>query len=372
MAEVETIDVEKLQQHYVLNPSLKIVFCGEDEVLVLHGARSGFRRIIHDEGRTKTLSRVLRHMTTPASLMALHERGVLQEEEFDTALEMVDYLVQEQVLTNPEHNPVSVYLNTLYGESAPLSALSVGLVGVGYLGARVAEELMRLDVGQLNLLDDRRIEEGSVDRRQFTLIPAAYDEGRPYVDCVRDHLSAFGYDRVESIEAPSHDREALEALFDTSHFVIAASEVFASRLFHTVDMVAIAAEKPWMSAYMDGSEACIGPLYIPGETCCYNEFEIQCEASLSISKVDYYAYKEAESGRGLRSTHFVMPAYLSTVSGLVVSAATTFLAYGQSHLVGRCLRMNFEKPYVDYEEVLRLPRSPASASTRNGYRHTFM
>ena len=36
---------------FVLNPSLKFIFCGEDEILVLHGMRSKFNQTIRDGGQ---------------------------------------------------------------------------------------------------------------------------------------------------------------------------------------------------------------------------------------------------------------------------------------------------------------------------------
>lgn len=366
------LDDPALAQRYVRNPSLKIMHCGEDELLVLHGSRSNFRRTIADEGRTKILSRVVRHLDTPTSLRELHEAGVIDADDLGTARELVDYLAEENVITPADEHPVALYLKTLHGEATPLENVSVGLVGAGYLGARIADELARLGIGRIVALDDRRVTDEDLDTRQFNLAPDALEAGKAYVDCVRDGLAAYGYDRVETLDASPADPDALGRLFAASHFVIVASEAFTSRLFHHADEAAIEHGRPWMSAFLDGSTAVVGPIYVPGDSCTYNEFEIQAEAALSISQADYYTYKEQLNNTGLEQRHFTLPAHLSTTSGLVASAVATFLGYSKSHLVGRCLRLNFEQPYVDYEEVLRLPRSPASASTRHGYRHTFM
>lgn len=361
------------QQTYVVNPSLKVVFSGEDEVLVLHGIRSDFQRVVNDEGKTQLLGRVLRNMQKPASLIDIVQRGIIREENIDDAQNLIDYLVEEDILVNPENSLASLYLRTLKNAPAPLTDITVGIVGAGPIGTRIAEELARMDVGGIQVLDDRSVEHPEIERRQSNIAPPLLTEGTPYVESLREHLSQRGYDGDVTLHPVSvQDEAALRRFTATSDFVIAASEVFKSSLFHAVDMVALDTGTPWMSVFLDGSEACIGPIYVPGDTCSYNEFEIQREASLSVSRADYYTYKEAMNADGIPSTFFSLPAHLSTTSGFTASAAASFIGYGESYLVGRCFRFNFEKPYVDYEEVLKLPRSPSTANTRQGYRHTFM
>ena len=357
---------------FVLNPSLKFIFCGEDEILVLHGMRSKFNQTIRDEGRTHLLGRVLRHLMLPASLQDLQKQKVIGEGELEDAEELLSTLVSQGFLSQANESPIVSYLNAIVGENQTLDNICIGIVGAGYLGSRVAEELAKIGVGQMQILDDRRVENVAVDQVQFNLPSTYIERGRPYVECLGLHLSDIGFDRLEVVRESYHNQDTLEILFDTSNFVVATSEVFSSHLFHTVDLAALSAEKPWMSAFMDGSEACIGPIYVPGETCCYNEFEIQSEAALSIQRSEYYTYKEEMSKNGLYSHQFAFPPYASIAAGFVAGTTSSFLLSGKSSLIGRCFRINFEKPYVDYEEILKLPRSPTSVDMRNGYRHTFL
>ncbi len=357
---------------FVLNPSLKFIFCGEDEILVLHGMRSKFNQTIRDEGRTHLLGRVLRRLVSPASLQDLQEQKVIEEEELEDAEELLTTLSSKRFISPANESTIASYLNAVVGGNQVFDNICIGIVGGGYLGSRVAEELAKIGVGQMQILDDRRVENVAVDKAQFNLPPIYIEKGRPYVGCLKSHLSDLGYDRLKAIKEPYHNQDALENLFSASNFVVATSEVFSSHFFHTVDITALAAEKRWMSAFIDGSEACIGPIYIPGETCCYNEFEIQSEATLSIQHSEYYTYKEEMSKNGLYSHQFAFPPYASIAAGFVACTISSFLLSGKSSLIGRCFRINFEKPYVDYEEVLKLPRSPASVDMRNGYRHMFL
>ena len=360
------------EHHFVLNPSLKFIFCGEDEILVLHGMRSKFNQTIRDEGRTHLLGRVLRHLVSPASLQDLQEQKVIREEELEDAEELLTTLVSQGFLSRANESPIASYLNAVVGGNKALDNICIGIVGAGYFGSRVAEEFAKIGVGQLQIMDDRRIENATVDQAQFNLSPTYIKKGQLYVECLRAHLSDLGYDCLKTIEDPYHDQNALENLFSASNFVVATSEVFSSHLFHTVDLAALSAEKSWMSAFIDGSESCIGPIYVPGETCCYNEFEIQSESTLSIQRSEYYTYKEEMNKNGLYSHQFTFPPYATIASGFVAGITSSFLLSRKSSLIGRCFRINFEKPYVDYEEILKLPRSPVSVDMRNGYRHMFL
>jgi len=290
----------------------------------------------------------------------------------DDARSMVDHLDGEDVLVDPSKRLAAIYMDTLHGDAAPLTDLTVGVVGAGPFGSRVADEFARLDAGCLHVLDDRTTTDPDIDRRQFGGATPFVEEGQPYVDALDDYLEAVGYEG-EYVASPHAvpQEDAPQSLVDDADFVVAASEVFTSGLFHAIDDQTIRAETPWISAFLDGSEACIGPIYVPGET-CYNEFEIQFEAALSISETDYYAYKETMNEHGWAETRVALPAHLSTAAGLTAGATASFLATSTSYLIGRSLRLNFEKPYVDYEEVLRLPRTPTATSTRQGYRHMFM
>ena len=144
--------------HFVLNPSLKFVFCGEDEILVMHGIKSKFNQTIRDEGRTHLLGRVLPHLASPVSLQDLQERKVIEERELEDVKELFMTLVFQGFISKSSENPVVSYLNAIVGKNQVLSNICVGILGVGYLGSRVAEELAKIGIGQMQVLDDRQIE----------------------------------------------------------------------------------------------------------------------------------------------------------------------------------------------------------------------
>ncbi|MDY7094226.1 MAG: TOMM precursor leader peptide-binding protein [Acidobacteriota bacterium] len=361
-----------LAQAVVRNPYVTIVHCGDDEVVVKHGSRSKFTKNVRDEGRTKLLGRILRNVHSPASLSELHQQGVLKENELEDSANLVEYLRGEGVLIGAQEDVTRVYLRSVFGQDSPLAERTVGLVGVGYLGSRIACQLSQMGVGTLIALDDRKVQKPELEKRYFDLLPGALEEGTAYTEVLGQHLDALGFGTYEGLDADFTDEKALDDLLRRCDFVVVCLEVFSPSTLHRVNSVAIEAEKPWASVYIDGSEAMVGPIYVPGESCCYNEFEIQQEATLGSMKDDYLVFKESLNGHEVNSSQFVLPPYLSTASGIAAMGILRFLLSGRSFLVGRTNRVDFERLSIDFEEVLRLPRCPACGPNRPGYRNLFM
>lgn len=356
----------------MVNPHLKVIQCSEDEVVVKHGSRSRFSRFIRDEGRSRLLGRVLRNLTPPASLEALEEQGIVEASEMDDARRLVDYLLEEGILVPPEEDVTAVYLDTILGLEGRFAEHSVGLVGAGYLGSRIADELARLGLGKLVLLDDRKVQDEGLERRHFALNPAEVKEGLPYTECVAAHLEAWSGTEVETMDSDLADEDSLEALAGKVDFIIAALELYSAKTFHTVNAVMLDLHQPWMSVFVDGGEARIGPIYVPGETACYSDYEIQHEANLGVMKDGYLLYKEALNQQRIDGSHLTLAPYLSVATGMATTAVARFLLSGKSFLVERGLRVDFERLSVDFEDVLRIPRGPAGTPSRASYRHLFM
>jgi thiazole/oxazole-forming peptide maturase SagC family component len=359
-----------MTKSYCVNPYVCIIPCSNDEVLVKHGSRSRFSRVIRDDGHSNLLSKIISRMRSPASLADLQTEGLLTEEQQENAEALVTYLLQEHVLISPDEHLPHVYLSMHFGgQASRIGTRTVGFVGTGALAMRIARELGRLQPKGLVLLDDRAVT--SADRLFFDVTPNALPTGASYTQVVTDDLASYGYDAVTSVEGSTSDPVALTELFEQSDFVVVAMEWFSPRIFHAVNEVAIEMRKPWMSLYADGSEALIGPIYVPGETHCYSEFEIQREANISL-RDEYLLYKETLLEEDLDTRHQCLPPYLSMMSGWASSAIVPFLLTGRSFAVGRCLYIDFERMSVDFQEVLKLPRCPACSPLRPGYRQTYL
>ena len=356
---------------YGLNPHLRIVFTSNDEILVKHSGRSPISRIIRDDGRTKLLGAVLRNIKEHGNLEALIAARAVPADKRNEAEDLIAYLVQEQVLVPAGQDVIQVFLNSILGGTQPVANAIVGLVGAGYLGSRVAEELARLAIGELHLLDERRVQKSAIDRRFFRISPERIEDDRPFADVVAEHLKTVGPTRVSLHRELRRDRAALRDLFSRCQLVILASESLDSSLLHTVNEVALETGKPWLCLHADGSEAFIGPLFIPMESACYNEYQVQHEATCVGVKDEYLTYKEALDDPSLGFEHLTFPAYLEIAAGMAAVATARYLVTGKSFLVGRSLRFDFDRLSVDTEEILRLPRCPACAPYRP-YRHAYL
>lgn len=121
--------------------------------------------------------------------------------------------------------------------------------------------------------------------------------------------------------------------------------------------------------FIDGSQAVIGPIYIPGETLCYNEFEIQIESTIKYID-EYLLYREYLE----KETSFspIIPPILDIVSGYSMMFITSFFVKRTSPVLERAVFINFEDMSVDYQNVLKLPRCPVCSATRPSYKHSFV
>ena len=91
-----------------------------------------------------------------------------------------------------------------------LSALHVAVVGVGGTGSATAEQLTRLGVGALTLIDDDVVSEPTPTRGYGMTVA---DLGRPKAEVLAEHLRRTGLPaRVRAVTAPLQDPAALDQL----------------------------------------------------------------------------------------------------------------------------------------------------------------
>ncbi len=360
----------------VLNPHLRIVQCGEDELLVKHGFRSRLSTLLRDDGRTGLLAVVLGAFREPATLAELENSEAVAPDRAADAASLVEQLVAQRVLIRPTDHLPRVYLSMRFGDAgaAAIEPACVGIVGCGHLGSRIARELARVRVGRLVLLDDRVA--GPEDADYFDCATRLAVPGTAFVQVTAQALQEIGYENVSPLLGPRHDDAGLTSVFEQCGFVLVALERFSPSVLHAANRAALAAGRPWMSVYFDGSEAVIGPLYVPGDTACYNEFEVQNEACIARQD-DYHVYKDSLASPSAapgdrRAPDPVLPPFLAIAGGWAATAAIPFLAGRGSFLLERAVHVDFERAEIDYQNVLKLPRCPACSPARHPYRHPFL
>jgi hypothetical protein len=139
----------------------------------------------------------------------------------------------------------------------------VTVVGIGGLGASVAQILLASGVRQLRLVDGDTVERSNLPR-QFLF--SEQDIGVPKVDALAKRLLAFdGRARIEPVrEFLSSQEQAFELLKD-SDFVLMCADAPAIRLHAWVGEACLRQRVPYLA--MAGPW--IGPLFVPSYSPCY-------------------------------------------------------------------------------------------------------
>lgn len=211
-----------------------------------------------------------------------------------------------------------------------LAETTVGLVGGGSAGRQLATQLTELGVGSV------------------------------------PQLTAG----TSGLEAPDGDAR-LADLLDGTDLVVLALDGFRPSLLHRLNRAAVAAGRPWLPVYADGSELIVGPIVVPGESACYNEHEIQHESSRAL-RHEYQIYSEELARRTADDLPPLLAPYAALAASWAAIGIAPYLIDGASFLVGRAIRIDLERLEITQEHILRLPRCPVCTEQRPSFRHPFL
>lgn len=122
----------------------------------------------------------------------------------------------------------------------------------------------------------------------------------------------------------------------------------------------LAAQTPWLQVLaFDGSFAAVGPLYVPGETCCY-----ECYLRRRAANVDYPDEFWAVQRAPTRTVED--PATVAAVAGLAAGFLLRWLLFEDPFVAGVLFALELgHAPRLAQHVVYRVPRCPAcSAAVR--------
>jgi bacteriocin biosynthesis cyclodehydratase domain-containing protein len=122
----------------------------------------------------------------------------------------------------------------------------------------------------------------------------------------------------------------------------------------------LAAERPWLLVLpFNGRFAAVGPLFLPGETCCYACF-LRRRASALPDPDDFLALETAPASYPLG------PALAAALAGLAAAVAAQWLARGEIALAGAFVAVELDEGMrASRHRVLRVPRCPACSPARD-------
>jgi bacteriocin biosynthesis cyclodehydratase domain-containing protein len=345
------------QDRWRIAEGLDVVLIGDNEALVQYGTRSRPAELLRDSDLTGVLRRVLHPLRDQgiayADLIQRFDDGERAEVE-----DLLRELVEKGIVTNAARSPVEQYLGHALENRGSLAASRVAVIGAGPLGARVAHTLMQHGVGHIGILDER-----PADELWHAFLPVVRTRpstsGQMAHEALRELLDGAASTAVAVIEGGLAAAGVSAAVADVDLAVLAMEQPHP-RLAHLVNRVCLREGRTWLAVGIDGNIGLTGPLFVPPETACYNDYEALVRGTSSNSAVDA-AYHRFLLRRGSGSFFPGLPAYVDIVAGFAAVAAVQYLSSGTSMAMARLLSIDFEEMRVDVDDVLKLPRCPVCA-----------
>lgn len=342
---------------------LDLVLISDNEVLIQFGLRSRPSELLRDREVSgllgRTVGRVLRGPATVGELLA--EVRPAQEGE---ARELLSDLVERGILADARTSPVEQYVRYTFEGEPHLAGGRVAVIGAGPLGARVAQNLARHGLSGLVLLDDR-----PVDGCWRAYGPLGPDDNHEGTRADLALLKSLGQ-AARSLDA-GLDAAGVEEAVAAADLIVLALEQPDLSTAHLLNRYAIRERKPWLLATIDGNLGMVGPLFLPVETACYNDYRTLAFAATPNRLMARRHREHVLKGRGSGSFFVGLPSYAEIVAGHASLAAVHFLLRGSCFALGRVMVIDFDRMQIDVEDVLKLPRCPVCGTQKSAYRPPF-
>jgi bacteriocin biosynthesis cyclodehydratase domain-containing protein len=341
---------------------LDLVLISDDELLIQFGLRSRPSELLRDQDVSGILGRIIgRVLRGPATVIEL--LGQVPSSHERDALTLVADLVERGVLADVASSPVDQYLRFTFTGQPRLADGQIALIGAGPLGTRVAQSLLQHGISAITLLDDRLINDTWQVYAPFRFSEPQAGQRADVV--LREHLGPT----ARALNA-SLDAAGIEQLMAQADLVIVALEQPDLRTTHLVNRYAIRERQPWLLAAIDGNFGLVGPLFIPVETACYNDYRTLAFAATPNRGMARKHREHLLDHRGTGTFFAGLPAYAEIVAGHTALAAVHFLLRGTCFALGRVMAIDFDRMQIDVEDVLKLPRCPVCGTQKAAYRPT--
>lgn len=339
---------------------LDLVLISDDELLIQFGLRSRPSELIRDEDLSGILGRMIgRILREPATVKELLAQ--VRPEREDEARVVLNDLVERGILTDPQSNPVEQYLRYTFTGDTPAAAARVAMIGAGPLGIRIAQNLIHHGVTQITILDDRPIDPSW---RAFNPLRFCREPENTRADLAVCDALGPGARPAET----RLDTAGIEQLVSDADFVVLALEQPDLRTAHLLNRFAIRERRPWLSATVDGNLGLVGPLFLPVETACYNDYRTLAFAGTPNRGMARKYREHLLEHRGPGSFFAGLPSYAEIVAGHASLAAVHFLLRGTCFALGRVMVIDFDRMQIDVEDVFKLPRCPVCGTEKAAYR----
>lgn len=228
------------------------------------------------------------------------------------------------------------------------------IAGLESWGAVAAVELAASGAGALHLLDDGRVvSDDLLSTRIWTRRHLGYERAEALAEVLAD---AAPWCRVSTGPLTLTGNRTL-ALEDTNwDLVIASLAGDELLLVHSLARFAHTAQIRSLFGHLDGLEAVVGPVVVPGQTACWNCARLRLLANSDPSEAAHALQVSLLTERpGQRSRTYLAPMAPLLGHLLALEAVKVISNYTPSHLVGRLLVQNLVTLETTLHTVIRMP-----------------
>jgi bacteriocin biosynthesis cyclodehydratase domain-containing protein len=296
----------------LLNPALRVIRGSDDELVVRQGSRGRSSQRVSDGARRGVLADLALAFADGARL-----GDVLEAVPDPAGRELVGGLLERRILIDEAAASFAFLTAGLDVDPAACAVGSVDVVGSGRL-AEAAGDMIR--------------------------------------DALPEPVAVRRHGDLRTVQ----DGEDIELL-------VCAADTYDAPFFFDVNEFALTSDVRWHAAYADGLEAVVGPLYVPGMTGCFHDFDVLDEAGRSMRVEHLFGKLNRTPARG----HIPLYAAAMAASYLVASLLQDVFGLG-SYLEGHLLRLDLDRLEVIRQQLSRLARCPACAEGRPDLRHPFL
>lgn len=353
----------------------KVIFHAPGKTVMLEGtgANTLIPALLEHLDGSRTVAEILTELgqwderSVISALTRLYNKGLLE----DADIQPPPALSQEVL----EHCAGQItffshFLHDPYSGQSALQGSQVGLIGAGSVGWHAATALAIAGVGHMRIVD------------KWTLLPedqrmaygqTADDIGRPRSTVLADHLRrSYPQMTVENnVNLPDGEKEA-RGLIHGCNLILVCQEQLNVTLLRWINQACNELGTPWIHCHLDGSEAVIGPLVVPGETACYECYRLRCKSSQKIEDERLTLERYLENLHDERPRYGQLNMLASIAAGSVALEAIKQLNHFALPVTyNHVYKVDFLTLEGDLLPVLKLPRCPVCSRQRE-YPLTYM
>ena len=256
---------------YIANPTIQAITVDASTFAVISSKK---RFCIKGTGMAAAIHDIISHFKAPAALEEV--LSYLSKRYSATSLQkLFTLLIDRDILIDEhEYTMISKYNEAFLEESFYYTLFGKPLEDV---------------VGEL---DSLRI--GIIGTNQFVrLLMDCFARGSLLSNFIIGILDGklSDYDNTTNMNIVNHslhqDLSILKTIIKESDIVIAASLYHDHFLFNKINDYCIKENKKWLRVVVDGANAEVGPLFVPGETCCYSCLQTRRRQNLSSEEYTF-------------------------------------------------------------------------------------